>query len=169
MRGGTYYRVCNRSWLNPADTSYAKRSGGRWNPPGEFGALYLNQTVVVAAANARRSLQQEFGDTITFADLRPERRPDLQSFIVTNHLFFDVVTEDGIAAAGLPSEYPHGCERSICQDVARTLYAAGEAGIAARSVVGSGEELAIFDSHTSLSRRKRNGRRGFEAWYPGLA
>lgn len=168
-RGGTYYRVCNPSWTNPADTSYAKRNGGRWNPPGAFGALYLNQTVVVAAANARRSLTLEFGDAATFADLRPERRPDLQAFTVKEERFVDIVTDRGVAAVELPATYPDGVSHRECQALAQELYDRGEAGVAARSAVGDGEELAIFDSHAKLARRKRGGRQRFEAWYPGLA
>ncbi|MGZ5231286.1 MAG: RES family NAD+ phosphorylase [Burkholderiales bacterium] len=167
-RGGTYYRVCDPSWTNPADTSYAKRYGGRWNPPGEFGALYLDRTAIVAAVNARRSVQQEFGDAITFVDLRPERRPDLQAFTVTDHRFVDAITGRGIAALGLPTEYPEGCDHQRCQEIARALYQSDNAGIAARLAVTDGEQLAIFDSCSSLARRKRNGRQSFDHWYPGL-
>ena len=35
--GGTYYRVCDPTWIDPLDTNYAKRDGGRWNSPNEFG------------------------------------------------------------------------------------------------------------------------------------
>lgn len=168
-RGGTYYRVCDPSWTDPADTSYAKRKGGRWNPPGEFGALYLSESIVVAAANARRSLQLEFGDAVTFADLRPERRPDVQAFTVKNHRFVDAVSAKGIAALGLPATYPESCGHRLCQSIARTLYRANEAGIAVRSAAADGEELAIFDSHQALARRSRKGRRSFHEWFPGIA
>jgi RES domain-containing protein len=168
-RGGTYYRVCDPSWSDPADTSFSRRYGGRWNPPGEFGALYLNADIAVAAANARRSLASAFGDAAAFTDIRPERRPDLQLFTVTPSAFVDAVTPAGIAALGLPAAYPHECEHDRCRAIARTLHAAGEPGISARSVaLPAGEELAIFDARPSLARRRRNGRRKFSAWYPGL-
>jgi len=169
-RGGTYYRVCDPSWRDPADTSFSRRYGGRWNPPGAFGALYLNADIAVAAANARRSLASAFGDAVAFADIRPERRPDLQLFTVATHAFVDAITPGGVAALGLPAVYPDGCEHDVCRTIARDLYAAGEAGIAARSAaLADGEELAIFDTHATLARRRRNGRRKFAAWYPGLA
>ncbi|MHB8148206.1 MAG: RES family NAD+ phosphorylase [Vulcanimicrobiaceae bacterium] len=168
-RGGSYYRVCDPSWANPAITLYAKRFGGRWNPPGEFGALYLSATLTVAAANARRSISTEFGNAVSFSDIRPERRPDLQVFTVTNHAFVDAITDAGIAMLALPAAFPIGCDHAVCQTLGRDLYAADEAGIAARSAVEVGEELAIFDSHTALARRKRNGRLPFAQWYPGLA
>ncbi|MBV8709252.1 MAG: RES domain-containing protein, partial [Acidobacteriaceae bacterium] len=71
-RSGFYYRVVAPNWVNPADTSYSKRQGGRWNPPGEFGALYLNADVHVAAANARA---QHAGRALKLFDLLPEARP----------------------------------------------------------------------------------------------
>jgi len=169
-RGGTYYRVCDPSWRDPADTSFSRRYGGRWNPPGAFGALYLNADIAVAAANARRSLASVFGDAVAFADIRPERRPDLQLFTVTASPFVDAVTPKGIAALGLPGAYPAGCGHDACRTIARELHAAGESGIAARSgALAGGEELAIFDTHAALARRQRHGRRKFAAWYPGLA
>jgi len=168
-RGGTYYRVCDPSWKNAADTSYAKRHGGRWNPPGAFGALYLNRTIAVAAANARRSLAREFGDAVAFADIRPERRPALHAFTVVDHRFVDLVSARGLRAARLPVTFPLGCDHRGCQRLARVLYADGEAGVAVRSAVGQGEELAIFDSHASLAQRKRGKRKSFDRWFPGLA
>ena len=52
-RAGERYRVCDPSWRDPLDTTYAKRFGGRWNVADSLGALYLNATIAVAAANAR--------------------------------------------------------------------------------------------------------------------
>jgi len=72
-RSGTYFRVFKPEWNDPLDTTYARRSSdNRWNPPGEFGALYLNKTLEVAAANARR---QHAGRVIGLFDLKPARRP----------------------------------------------------------------------------------------------
>lgn len=168
-RGGTYYRVCDPSWSDPRDTSFSKRRGGRWNPAGAFGALYLNASIAVAALNAHRALAREFGTAIGLADVRPEQRPDLQTFTITHHAFVDAVTGGGLLDLGLPATYPDAVTHGETHAVARTLYAADEAGIAARSaVVATEEELAIFDSHIALARRKASGRVPFGAWYPGL-
>lgn len=168
-RGGTYYRVCDPSWHDPADTSFSRRYGGRWNPPGEFGALYLNADIAVAAANAQRSLASTFGNAVTLIDIRPERRPDLQLFTVASTTFVDAITPKGIDALELPAAYPYGCGHDDCRTIARVLYAADEAGVAARSAAyPDGEELAVFDSHLALAKRKRGGRRKFADWYPGL-
>ena len=167
VRGGTYLRVCDPTWKNPADTSFSKRVGGRWNPPGEFGALYLCADVLVAAANARRSVAREFGDAVTFADLRADRRPQVQAFSVMETAFVDAVSDRGIAALALPKSFPDTAHR-ICRRIARVLFQRGEPGIASRSAVAQGEELAVFDGHLRLARRKPNARQPFEEWYPGL-
>jgi len=167
-RGGLYYRVCDPTWANPADTSYAKRHGGRWNPPGEFGALYLNRTVDVAAANARRSLYQQFGDAVTFDDLQPSMLPYLLHVAVDEHAFVDACSDRGLEALHLPASYPTGCEHDVCQTIGRAAKDAGEAGVAARSAARpNGEELAIFDSHLHLHHP--GTREPFERWYLGLA
>jgi RES domain-containing protein len=168
-RSGAYYRVCKPEWNNCADTSYAKANGARWNPRGAFGALYLCATVEIAAANAR---SQHSGRAIGLFSLRPERRPQLQRFDVTSARFIDVVTARGVAAAGLPPEFPHGVSWSRCQAIAASTYEAGERGVACRSAAECsatswlGEELAVFDS---APQPKPVGKpRVFRDWYPDL-
>ena len=168
-RGGTYYRVCKPDWDDCADTSHAKANGARWNPRGAFGALYLCATIEVAAANAR---SQHSGRAIGLFSLRPERRPQLQRFDVTSARFVDVVTPPGVAAAGLPPEFPHGVGWSRCQPIAAAAHKAGERGIACRSAAECepqrwlGEELAVFDS--APQPKPVGKRRAFRDWYPDL-
>ena len=168
-RGGAYYRVCKPDWGDCADTSYSKRFGGRWTPPGEFGALYLCATVEVAAAVART---HHAGRAIPLFSLRPTRRPQLQTFTVRATRFVDVVTPAGVAAAGLPSSYPVAVNREDCWPPARRAYAARERGIACRSAAECaphhwlGEELAIFDN--GPLPKVSGKRRQFSDWYPDL-
>lgn len=168
-RAGSYHRVCKPEWADCADTSYYKHYGARLTPPGEFGALYLCATVEVAAAVARA---QHAGRAIPLFSLRPSRRPQLQSFTVTESRFVDVVTTEGVAAAGLPSTYPYGVNHEKCWLVARQAYSADERGIACRSAAESepdfwlGEELAIFDNAPMPTAAGR--RRSFSDWYPDL-
>jgi RES domain-containing protein len=167
-RSGTYSRVCKPDWVDCADSSFAKAHGGRWNPPGEFGALYLNQTRSVAAANAR---EQHAGRAIGLFDLRPERRPDLAEFSVPDLTVVDAVSPDGIAGLALPAEYPIGVGWAPCQFIARAAYGASLAGIASRSAAEArvtgvvGEELAVFDTHALVPI----GRLPFAQWYPDPA
>jgi RES domain-containing protein len=161
--------VCKPEWVSCSDTSYAKRFGGRWTPPDEFGALYLCATLEVAAAVARA---QHAGRAVPLFSLRPSRRPQLQSFAVTGTQFVDVVTDEGLAAAGLAVAYPYGVDYKACWPVARQAYLARERGIACRSAAECrpdfwlGEELAVFDN--GPMPRTAGRRRSFSEWYPDV-
>lgn len=167
-RGGPYFRLYKPGWSDPLDSSFARLLGGRWTPPGEFGALYLNATISVAAANARH---QHARRAIQLFDLRPEKRPSLLDVVVPTSRVTDVVSLEGIAGLGLPGSYPLGVGRAQCWPIARGAYADTTiAGIACRSNAECtpthcvGEELAWFD-RSPLPRERR--RRDFAHWYPG--
>ncbi|MGR4065930.1 MAG: RES family NAD+ phosphorylase [Vulcanimicrobiaceae bacterium] len=167
-RSGAYYRVFKPGWSDPLDTSYSKRFGARWNAPGSFGALYLNKTLEVAAANARK---QHAGRAIGLFDLLPSRRPSLLEVNVPRSTLLDAVTEEGIADLGLPASYPFGVPHARCQPIGKRAYDSGEfRGIAYRSAAEStatywvGEELAWFDSAPPL--QESTSRRAFKDWYP---
>ena len=150
-REGLHLRVCDPSWADPLDTTFSKRHGGRWNAPGEFGVLYLNATVAVAAGNARRAYE---GEIATLFDLLPEQRPDLQLVTVASMRVVDAVTDGGLRALRLPASYPVGASWAACRRIGARAHAAGEHGIACRSAdatdrtneVVEGEELAVFDT-----------------------
>jgi hypothetical protein len=163
-REGDYCRVCKPEWHDCGDPSYSKAAGGRWNPPGEFGALYLNASRRVAAAQARH---QHLGRAIGLFDLRPERRPELAWFSVPRIVVTDAVSNEGVRLLGLPDTYPIDVPWSVCQAIARRAY--GElSGIAARSAAEArrsfivGEELAVFDK----LRLRAAHRESFSTWYP---
>ncbi len=166
-RGGPYYRVVAPEWTDPADTAYSKQRGGRWNPAGEFGALYLNATVHVAAANARA---QHSGRVIKLFDLLPDARPELVTFDVPQGNALDACTREGIAALGFADNFPYGVTWPSCQAIARDAHAAGLTGVAARSnaeatpTVFVGEELALFEE---VSVGEPQARCKFDEWYPG--
>ena len=168
-RQGAYYRLCKPEWAACSDTTYAKRLGGRWTPPEEFGALYLCATIEVAAAVART---HHVGRAIPLFSLRPNRRPQLQAFTVVTNQFVDVVTDEGVAAAGLPPAYPYGVDHKTCWPVARQAYSLGARGVACRSAAESGpdfwlgEELAVFDNGPMPKAAGR--RRPFSEWYPDV-
>ena len=165
-RSGRYYRVVDPTYRAPLDTSYAKAAGGRWNPPGEFGALYLCATFAVAAANAR---YQHAGRAIKLFDLLPAARPDIVTVDVPRLDVVDIVTAPGIRAVGLPPAYPYGVLWPPCHAIARAAYADGVVGVAARSNAEAtatssvGEELAVFDTVTGVAQVSREA---FALWYP---
>jgi hypothetical protein len=166
-RSGRYLRVCDPSWSDPLDTTFSSQHGGRWNAQGAFGVLYLNATITVAAANARRNYE---GEIATLFDLQPGARPDLQLVDVREAAFVDIVTPAGVRAARLPASFPHGVSHATCRRIGARAYAAGENGIAARSNADAtattfiGEELAVFDTALKLVARKK--RIAFDQWYP---
>jgi RES domain-containing protein len=166
--GGTYYRVCDPGWTDPLDTSFAKKSGGRWNQPGVFGAIYLNKTRDVAAANARRQFE---GEIATLYDLQPDQQPDLVTVMVDEALAVDVVSAEGIAALRLPASYPVAVVHERCHEIAELAYTDENiAGVACRSNAEAtetsivGEELAVFDRSSGIVHR--GDRVPFGHWYP---
>lgn len=167
QRGGTFYRIVNPNWADPLDTSHAKAVGGRWNPADAFGALYLNATIDVAAANARWKHRDR---AIKLFDLNPEARPTLITLAVATIDALDIVSAIGVVDNGFSTDYPIGSTHAQCQAVAKRAYDANIRGVACRSaaeaVAGSwvGEELALFD--TAPPPRESAPRRGFSDWYP---
>jgi RES domain-containing protein len=165
LRQGLSYRIYKPDWSNPGDTSYSKLHGGRWNPPGEFGALYLNATLAVAAAQARR---QHAGRAIKLFDLRPDRRPMLATFDLPKTLLVDAVDPIALRALGFTTHFPYDVPWEPCRRIAQRAYRA--AGVATRSNAEVtptsfvGEELALFDSHP-LPPMIGTGK-PFAAWYP---
>ena len=167
-RAGQCYRVCDPAWRDPLETTYSKRNGGRWNVAGSFGALYLNATIEVAAANARRNFE---GEIATLYDLLPDQRPDLVVVAVSNGSFVDVVSADGLRALRLPKSYPVGVSHERCRRIAARAYDVPSIdGVACRSNAEAttetvvGEELAVFDRSLRIVRRRR--RLPFSRWYP---
>lgn len=167
-RGGRYLRVAKPDWADPFDTTFSARSGGRWNPAGSFGVLYLNADERVASANARQWFAHNGG--FSLLDLQPARRPVAVACRLEVHLLVDVVSATGVRAVGLPERYPWKVPRSVCQPIGKELSRAGERGIACRSAaecVGPGqtvgEEAALFERGASLVAPL--ARLPFEDWY----
>jgi hypothetical protein len=83
--------VIGQGWTDPADTSYSKAYGGRWNPAGSFGVLYLNNGLDVARANARRYLASH---GLEVGDLAVGTGPELVAFVVERSDLVDIVTDE---------------------------------------------------------------------------
>ena len=167
-RGGLHFRVCDPSWKDPLDTSFAKSHGGRWNPVGSFGVVYLCATISVAAGNARRAYD---GEIATLFDLLPEQRPDLQVVTITPIRVVDAATDAGLRSLRLPLASPRA-PWGRCQAIGMRAYERGENGIACRSadatgqtnITIEGEELMIFDRAVRYVTRLE--RVPFAQWYP---
>ncbi|TAM61900.1 RES domain-containing protein [bacterium] len=171
-RGGSYLRALGpkKKWSgSPDDTAYSKISGGRWNPPGEFGVLYLSGSADVAYANGREILNGLLAPAATVDDLLdPESLFEVQEFLVDESEFVDAVTKNGRAELALPARCGKGKRYALTRAIGRAAYKGGENGIASISAVQrDGEELAIFDSCASKIAHMRGARRTLRQWRAG--
>ena len=150
-RGGAYNRLVEPGWRDPLDTSYSKAAGGRWNSPGEHGALYLNDNVATARLQVHHKLA---GLPYAPEDLNPDSQHDLVGVEVAPADYLDCASADGLAAVGLPSTYPrHRNGRPVthatCRPVGRQDFDHRLPGIACRSAAaGAGpdnQELAVYE------------------------
>lgn len=162
--------MADPSWSDPLDPSFAAARGGRWNPPGSFPVLYLNEDLVTARTNL-----QLFIDGWGYGpeDLRDDTGPMLvAATLPRTQAVADVHSDLGVAAAGLPASYPlDGQNRPVghdrCQPVGVTARQAGLRGVrcrCAQAVYGAGRELAWFPA-TSRSRARPVSVTRFRAWF----
>lgn len=167
-RGGRYLRVADPEWEDPLDGSYAKRQGGRWNPPGAYPVVYLNASVAVARANVLRNLSdQPYGPE----DLNPDTAPILVETTIRDGDYLDAVTDEGLRALGLPATYPltdHGTfvPHSVCHPIGQSAHDAALPGVACLSAAPQaptgGEELAWFHGPEPLTVTNRAA---FAEWF----
>jgi hypothetical protein len=170
-RGGEYNRLAEPGWQDPLDTSFAKSTGGRWNPPGSYGVLYLNRDERVARLQVdHRLVGQPYG----IEDLEPAEQHDMVLVDVPEAERLDCVSDRGLEAVGLPSSYPRSPDgkpvgHPVCQQIGQRAHEAAHTGIACRSAAtgatGADEELALFEPHGALDVKER---RPFTAWYLDL-
>ena len=166
-RGGAYLRLADPTWRKPLSAEYALQRGGRWNPPGSFGVVYLNASVAVARAQVRDKLEPR---GVRPEDLQTDEGPMLVHTTVLEDDYVDVITDRGCSAVRLPSTYPldeHGVlvSHSVCQPIGQRAWNAEESGIACRSAARSaptdGEELAFFARRPLKADRTE----AFADWY----
>jgi len=168
--GHRWLRVADSQWPEPLDPTHSMRSGGRWNPPDSFPALYLNEDVVTARLNTRLFMS---GWPYEPEDLRDDAGPILvTATLPRNQRVADVHTPRGVRAAGLPSTYPQDASGRIlghaeCQPIGARAKRAGLRGLRCRSAptpAGTGRELAWFPA-TSRSRASELSRQAFVDWF----
>lgn len=155
--GHRWLRVADPTWSDPLDPVFAGAAGGRWNPPGSFPVLYLNEDLRTARANLAGFVA---GWPYELEDLRADRAPCLVvARLPRSQVVADAWSAEGLRALGLPVEYPldaagHPVPRVRCQPLGAAVHAQGLRGVhcrSARLVDGSGRELAWFPA-SSKSR-----------------
>jgi len=168
-QGGRFNRVADPAWADPLDPSYAKRDGGRWNPPQSFGVVYLCADVPTARANvARLYVGYPYGPE----DLDPDRAPQLVEVDIPAEAYVDALSAAGLRSLELPAGYPVGDDgatvpHQVCQPIGQRLYDNGELGIACHSAApgaANGRELAWF-AQPDRAALAVQSRQAFESWF----
>jgi hypothetical protein len=171
-RDGTFNRLADPAWADPLDTAFSKAKGGRWNAPGSYGVLYLNNGEPMARAQVAHKLA---GQPFAIEDLDPDEQHDLIEVTVAPAQVLDCVSADGLAAVALPVSYPKDASgapvpHSDCYPVGANSFAAGHHGIACRSAAEgttpNDEELALFEA-SAKALATMTARRPFKDWYLG--
>jgi RES domain-containing protein len=168
--GHVWLRVAQADWVDPLDTQFAARVGGRWNPPDSFATLYLNEDLVTARIN-----MQLFTEAWPYGpeDLRDDTAPVLvEALLPRLQRVADAHSPKGVTALGLPRAYPLDASgvpvpRSVCQPIGAAVHAARLRGVRSRSAqtpLGAGRELAWFPA-TARSVARAGARLTFSQWF----
>lgn len=170
--GHAWLRIVDAGWTNPFDDTFAQTRGGRWNPPGSWRTLYLNEDLVTARLNVDRFIA---GWPYEPEDLDEAAGPHLAvATLPRDQSVADVHTPQGVRAVGLVPSYPLDGAGSpvgheVCQVVGVRVKAAPLRGVRCRSAQaphGAGRELAWFPA-TTRSRATLVERRTFTEWFWG--
>ncbi|MGI9609966.1 MAG: RES domain-containing protein [Acidimicrobiia bacterium] len=166
--GHTYLRLADPLWSDPLDPSFAAERGGRWNPPGSWPTLYLNEDLSTARSRVLELLEDspvEPEDLDGGFDLVEARLPRSQTAA-------DAVSDSGLTSLGLPVNYPkyrngRPVGHEACQAVGAAVHEADLRGVRCRSAAtpeGLGRELAWFPAG-GRSAAKFVERRMFDEWW----
>ncbi|MEO0575669.1 MAG: RES family NAD+ phosphorylase [Pseudomonadota bacterium] len=168
--GWVWLRLASKAWANPLDPAFAERFGGRWNPPGAFPTLYLNEDVVTARLNLRAFIAPMPYEP---EDLNLQHGPDLiGATLPRQQSVCDAHTPEGIDALSLPAQFPltangDTVSHTVCQRVGQRVKDRGLRGLRARSAQsrdGVGRELAWFPA-SSRSKATQVSVAPFATWY----
>lgn len=166
--GHHWLRVVARDWDDPLDPTHAQRIGGRWNPPDSWPTLYLNRNVEAARAQITRLLR---GTPLTADDLADDAF-DLVSAVLPQAQVVDGVSDEGLAAAGLPSTYPvdesgQVIDPGVYQRIATSARESHWEGVEARSAAdpdpGTGASELAWWGHGARAQQV-GGRMPYGEW-----
>ena len=136
---GIVFRQCAPDHADlPATLAHNERHGGRFNPPGEFGAIY----VAVERATALRELARQAA-LLGFAvdELLPRTMLRLELHVGR---VLDLTDPAVCRAWGLPGTDMGAIPREDCWEIARAAHRSGYEAIRFSSATGVGTCLAVF-------------------------
>lgn len=166
--GQHWLRVADPLWVDPLDPSFAEVFGGRWNAPGSFPTLYLNEDMLTARAQVEALLR---GSPVTPSDL-DDGFDLVVATLPRSQDVADAVGNEGLESLGLPDTYPRyrngrPVRHEVCQPIGQAVKEANLRGVHARSAAtedGSGRELAWFPARES-SRATLVDRWSYQEWW----
>lgn len=165
--GHVWLRITRPHYTDPFDPSFAQRRGGRWNPPGSWPTLYLNEDLATVHAQVRHLFTGRGVEPDDLDDDAPIRLAACT--LPGRQRVADVITGAGVAAVGLPSSYPSDADgaqvpHSITQQIGVSVHDHGLRGVWCRSAAGIGHELAWFPADRSAARPVWRHPRSFSTW-----
>ncbi|WP_110853793.1 RES domain-containing protein [Georgenia satyanarayanai] len=140
--GTTYRHVAGQR--DPLSGAGARIFGGRWNPPGVFGAIYLAHPVAACMAELARMASSQ---DLTVSDfLRARGGRTLHTIDVRELSVLDLRTEAAQAQVGLELTDITDEDRTACQAVGHAAHFLGLGGVLTPSATGVGLVLTAFES-----------------------
>lgn len=134
-------------------TSFSRSAGGRWNPLGEFGALYTTTVEDDIEREMERAAEKR---GITPKDLLPR---EIVTIAVSLHKVLDLTDPAILRAIKFNAdELTEDTYERTC-DLARVVNKAGIEGIVVPSAIGRGKNLVIYtenlSSKSTVSEKRR--------------
>lgn len=167
VEGHVWLRLTQRHDGDPFDASFARDHGGRWNPPGSWRTLYLNEEMATVHAQVRRLFA---GRGIEPDDLDDRAPIELAAATLPHRqTVAEVITDEGVLAAGLSTTYPLDAtgrvvDHASTQTVGERAHGAGLRGVWCRSATLVGNELAWFPANGAWPRPSWSAPRPYAAW-----
>ncbi len=129
------------------DSSGSLRAGGRWNPRGEFGALYTALNEEAAKAELERLAERQ---GLTLDDFAPR---DLVSIEVSLSKVLDLTDKKILEQIGINESEIVGNDVSLCLEISRLARRAGFEAILTPSATKKGMILVLFPDRFQPSSR----------------
>lgn len=121
--------------------------GGRYNPEGEFGALYLGESAEVCRAERKKQTKDFFLDVQILGKIK------VSPTKVLNLTDSETLKKLGIKKEEILVEEKDG-GWNLTWEIARLAYQCGIEAILAPSITGQGNNLIIFDKHLESGKVK---------------
>ena len=138
---GFYYRLVSLKREDEIlSTQGSFAYGGRYNPPGEFGALYLGETIEVSRTERSKKIKDFFVSTQVAGKIK-----------VSYKKVLDLTDSGVLKKLGIKMDQILSKEKDegwdLTWEIARLAYQLGFEAILAPSITGAGNNLIIFDKY----------------------